>query len=437
MNSLGDKEVKSLDEKHDSKELDGASGSYLEASTTSDDNDFDPEHNLPRNAGFMSAFSNVICIIIGTGCLQIPYAFAKTGWIGVIIIVISAFIGMYTGNLTIKCLYYKPGHRLHSFPDIGQAAFGRIGRYFTLFFNYLYSLGTTCLYLILAGQFINQLLVTLNVDLGKRIWIVICGVVVWIPVVIVKNMSEVAILALFGFLASVVVIIFSVIQSFRFPDINAHHDPAIGVGIPVALSSIVFSFAGTIVYPHVEASMKKPKQWPYVVISAMVVCCSLYVLIGVVGYWAYGTTVKSPILDTIPSGPLTTIAIILITLHVLLAAPIMLMSYFLETERMLNLKKRWKWSIYRTVVVIALTGISCAIPYFSDFLSLIGALATTTMFCIVPIIGYLRLYGWRRVSWYEMLWMAIVLAIGLVGCVWGSIDAIKALVNDVQNDKNH
>ena len=180
----------------------------------------DPDYGLLRNAGFASAFSNVVCIIIGTGCLQIPYAFAKTGWIGVIIIVLSALIGAYTGNLTIKCLYYKPDHRLHSFPDIGYAAFGRPGWYFTLFFNYLYSLGTTCLYLIFAGQFINQLLNTRGVDLGKRVWIVIVGVIVWVPVIIIKNMTEVAILALFGFLASVIVVTFTVIQSFRYPAIE-------------------------------------------------------------------------------------------------------------------------------------------------------------------------------------------------------------------------
>ena len=180
--------------------------------------------------------------------------------------------------------------------------------------------------------------------------------------------------------------------------------------------------------------MKKPKQWKNVMLVAMGVCMAFYLLIGIVGYWAYGTDVQSPILNTLRSGPLTTIAIILITIHVILAAPIMLMSYFLETERMFSLPQRWKWTIYRTFIVAALTGISCAIPYFPDFLSLIGALATTMMFAIVPIVGYVRLYGWCTVPWYEMIWQVIILVVGLVGCVWGSIDAIRALVHDVRAD---
>ncbi|KAJ1845949.1 hypothetical protein LPJ70_002276, partial [Coemansia sp. RSA 2708] len=137
---------------------------------------------LPRNAGFLRSFSNVVCIIIGTGCLQIPYAFAKTGWIGIVIVVVSAFIGGYTGILTIRCLYYRGAeHRLHSFPQIGRAAFGRWGQYATQFFNYLYSLGTTCLYIILSGQFIYQLVSTLGVTVTQKVWMVIVAVIIWIP----------------------------------------------------------------------------------------------------------------------------------------------------------------------------------------------------------------------------------------------------------------
>ncbi|KAJ1784971.1 hypothetical protein LPJ59_006245, partial [Coemansia sp. RSA 2399] len=104
----------------------------LENQALSDDQQLQQsEQPLPRNAGFLRSFSNVVCIIIGTGCLQIPYAFAKTGWIGVVVIILSAFIGSYTGVLTIRCLYYQPGKRLHSFPQIGRAAFGPWGQYIT------------------------------------------------------------------------------------------------------------------------------------------------------------------------------------------------------------------------------------------------------------------------------------------------------------------
>ncbi|KAJ2869452.1 hypothetical protein GGI22_000250 [Coemansia erecta] len=406
------------------------------------------EQLLPRNAGFLRSFSNVVCIIIGTGCLQIPYAFAKTGWIGVIVIILSAFIGSYTGVLTIRCLYYQPGNRLHSFPQIGRAAFGPWGQYVTQFFNYLYSLGTTCLYIILSGQFIHGLLVTLGVGVSQKVWMIVVAIVMWIPVAILKEMSEAAILAIFGLIASIVVIIISTTMSLVAPYSIMHpadpapgHDIAIGVGIPVALSSIVFSFAGSVVYPHVEASMKKPRQWPTVVFASMTFCAAAYLLIGVTGYWAYGDLVVSPVLDSIPTGAPATVAKIMITLHVIIAAPIMLLSFYLEIEKQWDitaerLGKKREFTIrliYRSVVVAVVCGISLAIPYFSDFLSLISSLACVAMFAIIPVVCYLKLYGHRVAPWYEKIWMFVVLAIGAVACIWGSIDAIKSLIKDTKS----
>ncbi|KAJ2725662.1 hypothetical protein GGI07_001162 [Coemansia sp. Benny D115] len=403
--------------------------------------------HLPRNAGFLKSFSNVVCIIIGTGCLQIPYAFSKTGWIGIIIVVLSAFIGGYTGVLTIRCLYHRPGERLHSFPQIGRAAFGKYGQWATQFFNYLYSLGTTCLYIILSGQFIFQLVSTLGVNVTQKVWMILVAIIIWIPVAILKEMSEAAIMAIFGLLASIVVILVATIMSIISPyavmnpaDPLPAHDVAIGIGVPVALSSIVFSYSGSVVYPHVEAAMKKPKQWPSVIYTSMGFCAAAYLLIGVAGYWAYGDQVVSPVLDSIPTGAPATIAKIMITLHVIIAAPIMLLSFYLEIENMWQitperLGKKREFTVrlvYRSVVVAIVCAISLAIPYFSDFLGLISSIACVTMYAILPIVCYLKLYGLRIAPWYEKIWMGIVLIIGTVASIWGSVDSIKSLIKDTK-----
>ncbi|KAJ2785848.1 hypothetical protein H4R18_000237 [Coemansia javaensis] len=404
---------------------------------------------LPRNTGFMRSFSNIVCIIIGTGCLQIPYAFAKTGWIGILIVIMSAFIGGYTGVLTIRCLYYQGanGPRLHSFPQIGRAAFGRWGQYATQFFNYLYTLGTTCLYIILSGQFIYQLVSTLGVTVTQKVWMIVVAIIMWIPVALLKEMSEAAVMAIFGLLASIVVIIVATVMSLVKPYTVMHpdqpapgHDVAIGIGIPVALSSIVFSYSGSVVYPHVEAAMRKPKQWPSVVFSAMTFCAACYLLIGITGYWAYGDQVVSPVLDSIPAGAPATVAKIMITAHVIIAAPIMFLSFFLEVEKQWNitaqrLGKKREFTVrlvYRSVVVAIVCAISLAIPYFADFLSLISSIACVTMYAIIPVVCYLKLYGHRVAPWYEKIWMCFVLAVGAVASIWGSIDAIKNLIKDTK-----
>ncbi len=45
------------------------------------------------------------CIIAGTGILQLPYALRLSGWVGIAVILFSAFVNEYTGKLLIECLY--------------------------------------------------------------------------------------------------------------------------------------------------------------------------------------------------------------------------------------------------------------------------------------------------------------------------------------------
>ena len=66
---------------------------------------------------------NVLC---GVGILSTPYAVREGGWLGLSILLIFAVLSYYTGILLRLCLDSTPG--LETYPDIGQAAFGTIGR---------------------------------------------------------------------------------------------------------------------------------------------------------------------------------------------------------------------------------------------------------------------------------------------------------------------
>lgn len=66
---------------------------------------------------------NVLC---GVGILSTPYAAKEGGWIGLSILIVFAVLSYYTGLLLRYCLDSQPG--LETYPDIGQAAFGTLGR---------------------------------------------------------------------------------------------------------------------------------------------------------------------------------------------------------------------------------------------------------------------------------------------------------------------
>ncbi|KAI8388639.1 transmembrane amino acid transporter protein-domain-containing protein [Radiomyces spectabilis] len=399
------------------------------------DGDINREH---AGSAFL-AFANVVCVIAGTGTLGLPAALSQGGWIGLLILFLAWTMSTYTGIILVRCLYV-PKQRLHTYKDIATTAFGVIGGWVTFFFNAWILLGAPILYMVLSGQNLSQLCRGTVGDIGDTAWIIISCAIVAVPFVIVKSMKEVAFMSAFGALATLVVVLIVLVVACidEKNQVDVTHYPVIWDQFPVALSTISFSFGGNVVYPHVEASMKKPKQWPKVVAAGLSVCALMYFLSAVPGYYIYGTDVKSPVYNSIPDGVPKIICLVLMTVHVITAAPILVTSFALDVEEMLNITvdrfgRIWEFvlrAMLRLTVMVVIGVVACKAPYFGDLMSLIGAFANCALIFIFPVIFYFRLTGFRNKPFYEIAWCGLIVLLGLVGLIFGTIDAIKLLIKD-------
>lgn len=104
------------------------------------------------NGGFLTAYFNVVCVVAGTGTLGLPKAFAEGGWLGILILILAYAMAVYSGIVLIRCLYYKPGQRLHDFKAMGVAAFGWPGYVVSSVLHLLNLFGCPALYLVLASN---------------------------------------------------------------------------------------------------------------------------------------------------------------------------------------------------------------------------------------------------------------------------------------------
>ncbi|KAF9429542.1 hypothetical protein BGZ76_001194 [Entomortierella beljakovae] len=310
------------------------------------------------------ATAALVCVIAGTGTLGMPYAVSRTGWLGIVLIVLTLFMSTTTGIMLVKCLYV----------------------------NTIVGAGTT--------------IIVTFVVLGKS-----------------TDMH---------------------IHDAPITQ-GADHKVVSWSNIPASLASMTFAYGGNVVYPHVEHTMKKPKQWPIAVWSALSLCCVLYLVISISGYIAFGDHVTNPILDDLPRGVWSMMCNILMTIHVLLAAPILLTSLSTMIESLIT--KRWakfeqgtnvKQFMKRFVVRTALCGciglVAGVIPFFGDMMDLLGALTTCLLVFVFPIFFFFMLGGMKTARWWQLLWYVFILAFGLVAMIMGSIDAIKALVQDFKDD---
>ncbi|CDH49436.1 protein [Lichtheimia corymbifera JMRC:FSU:9682] len=395
----------------------------------------------------LTAYFNVVCVVAGTGTLGLPKAFAVGGWLGILTLLLAHAMAVYSGIVLIRCLYYKPGQRLHDVKGIGTAAFGRIGYLVASVLHLLIIFGSPALYLVLAGSNMHELLTHTSAKLSQPIWTIIVGVFLLIPSLIQRTLHEVtatsAIGAVCTMIAVFVIIIVAPMDLEQHPERHPIHDAVIWTGFPTALSTIAFSFGGNNTYPHVEHALRKPHQWKYAVSAGLTTCTLLYFMTAVPGYYVYGRDTQSPIYNSLPMGAGRTIATIVMTIHVILAIPIFTTSFSLEFEQFARVDehrigKLGAWfgrAVIRTITMVILVVLAVFVPFFSDFMSLIGALGNCGLVFLLPVACYLKLTGWRNKKFYELAFCLLTAFLGIVGCIFGTIDAIKALVKDFQGQQ--
>ncbi|KAJ8656788.1 hypothetical protein O0I10_007384 [Lichtheimia ornata] len=386
-----------------------------------------------------TAYYNIVCVVAGTGTLGLPYSLRQGGWIGILILFLAWFMSTYTGVILVRCLYAKGNKRLSSYKDIATASFGPIGGWVVFFFNAWILVGAPVLYMVLAGGNLQHLCADTAGAIGDVPWTIICCAVVAIPFVFIKSMKEMAWMSAFGAgsTLAVVLIVFIVacIDKKSLPPV--HHDNVIWDQFPIALATISVSFGGNAVYPHVEQSMTRPKDWPKVVSAGLATCAFMYFLTAVPCYFIYGNLAVNPIYNSIPDGVPQIIAIVLMTLHVLLAAPILLTSFALDVESMANITvERWGRVLefifrasFRILLICIVGVIACTVPHFDLLMSLIGSFSNCGLIFTFPVVFYLRLTGIRNKPIYELAWCALTVLLGIVGLIFGTIDSIKGLIN--------
>ncbi|KAJ9067499.1 hypothetical protein DSO57_1038535 [Entomophthora muscae] len=394
-----------------------------------------------RTASSFSAFFNIVCAVAGAGALGLPYSLRDGGWISLAFFLLAAVLSTFTAKQLIECLYYKEGERLEEMADIGEAAFGMFGRYFVKVFNYSISLSFACIFILLSGHnaynIVNEAMG--YVVIQEAYWTVLAGFIILVPFALLKTLKEVSFLALFGVLTTVVVVfIVIIVGGIDYASSTTSVETTLlrVEGIPLALSTIAYCYGGNVVYPHVEATMRHPESWNKVMVYATICITVIFVSAGGAGYLYFGDEVQSPVLDSLPRGLATTMGYILITVHVILAAPIYLCSFALDQERWLNIDTMHltvtsefvKRLILRTSIVGVLTLIAVYIPYFSDLVSLVGAVSNCIIIFLVPTVCHYKLFGYRNRKMHDYLLSALVILIALIGLTFGSYSAMTNLI---------
>jgi solute carrier family 32 (vesicular inhibitory amino acid transporter) len=404
-------------------------------------------------ADTINSISKILCGIVGAGVVGLPYAISNTGWTGVGFLVLFGLVSGYTGITLSRCADKVTDKSNVCYADVGEKAMGMIGRIAALICQCGTSIGGAILYLILAGNLMNNL--THDVLHVKYWFIIMAGILV--PFTWLRTLRELSLVAFFGMLASLLVVFVVIIRSLGWPD-EASIVPTHAYGnitfksVALGFGSMAFAFAGHGIFLRIKECMSYPMRFPVAVSVSYVISLVLYLPLAAVAYAIYGQHLQDTtkgadnILAVLGRSAIIQVANAMVMVHVMTAFVIFMNPVFLYLEEYLgfvpvssktiddaNTIKSWKNTIYPIIVLrTLLVGLNLliaeAIPFFGDILSFVGASTITGQCFILPALFSLILL-FKEFSLFEKIWNVLIIVIGLIAGAASSVFAIISIID--------
>ena len=153
-------------------------------------------------------------------------------------------------------------------------------------------------------------------------------------------------------------------------------------------------------------AMIKPARYTFVMDIAYMLMTLLYVLFGTIGYLGYGSNVneQSITLNLPQDSILTPITQLALVYAIFATYPIQIFPVIGLAETFLfapitgkwrttnELSLTWRKNLIRSIIVILTAIIAISIPYFSLFVSLVGAFGSSILAFILPTLFHLKMF---------------------------------------------
>lgn len=221
---------------------------------------------------FSQSVANTVNLLVGLALLSMPYTLKTGGWIyGVGTIVFGGVSTLYTAFLLIKCM--KLDSTIQSLGDIGQFAFGNIGRFIvsSIYVLELTSCGIS--YVLVVSDSLKAIFS--SVDL-LHLQFIAAGLM--IVTSLIESLAVLSFASLMGLLASSLLLLITI-----YDGLSVTESPgSLWSPMPTKLwpdnwmailniGLIVYCYSGHSIVPAIYKDMKNPEKFPSMIITSYVV----------------------------------------------------------------------------------------------------------------------------------------------------------------------
>lgn len=138
----------------------------------------------------LNTYFNIVSVTCVWGALYMPYAIKLGGWVSLLYAAVVGFMALYNSHIMIVCLYSLPGVKLKNLPDIGERAFGKIGRLFISILYFGSSLSCSMLYMHIFQHACEDLLLFFGMKSNKRLISSITPIISYFPYLFFMNIKK-------------------------------------------------------------------------------------------------------------------------------------------------------------------------------------------------------------------------------------------------------
>ncbi|XP_057252116.1 amino acid transporter AVT1C isoform X1 [Beta vulgaris subsp. vulgaris] len=397
-------------------------------------------HEFPISQGstFGQALLNGINVLCGVGILSAPYAVKEGGWLSLAILLMFAVLSFYTGLLLRYCLDSAPG--LETYPDIGQAAFGKLGRIAISIILYVELYACCVEYIILESDnlsslFPNAHLTLLGYELGSHHLFALAATLAVLPTCWLRDLSILSYISVGGVIASILVVLclfwVGLVDQVGF----------VGKGttlnlstLPVAIGLYGYCYSGHAVYPNIYTSMANRSQYPAVLLTSFAICTFMCAGAAVLGYLMFGESTQSQFTLNMPQNLIAsklavwTTVVNPFTKYALTISPVAMSLEELIPTR--HLKSHMYPILIRTALVISTLFVGLSIPFFGLVMALIGSLLTMLVTLILPCACYLSILR-EKVTYLQVSACVLTITVGVISSAFGTYSAVSQIIENL------